>query len=70
MAFLLLSGLFALGTRTAAGLAVLCLVTGVAGTIGLKSHPVLEKAMMLMVLTLLVAILLFAFRPDSLVREL
>jgi hypothetical protein len=70
VAFLLLSGLFALGTRTAAGLAMLCLVTGVVGTIGLKRHPVLETAMMLIVLTLLAAILLFAFRPGNLLREL
>lgn len=70
VAFLLFSGLFALGTRTAAGLAVLCLVTGVLGTIGLKQNLVLEKAMTLMVLTLLAAILLFAFRPGNLLRDL
>jgi hypothetical protein len=68
VAFLLLSGLFALGTRTAAGLAVLCLVTGVLGTIGLKQNLLLEKTMMVMVLTLLAAILLFAFRPGNLLR--
>jgi hypothetical protein len=70
VAFLLLSGLFALGTRTAAGLAVLCLVTGVLGTIGLKQNLLLERAMMLMVLTLLAAILLFAFRPGNLTFSL
>ena len=70
VAFLLLSGLFALGTRSAAGLAVLCLVTGVLGTIGLKQNLLLEKTMMLMVLTLLVVILLFAFRPGNLLRDL
>lgn len=70
VAFLLLSGLFALGTRSAAGVAVLCLMTGVVGTIGLKQHLLLEKAMMLMVLTLLAAILLFAFRPGNLLRDL
>jgi hypothetical protein len=66
VAFLLLVGLFLLGAPMARVLAGLCLVTGVVGLLGLKRHPLLEWTTILIFLTLLFALLAFAFRPGSL----
>jgi len=66
VAFLLLAGLFLLEGRMAGVLAGLSLVTGVVGLLGLKRPPLLERAMLLMVVTILVALTSFAFWPGSL----
>lgn len=66
VAFLLLAGLFLLQGRMAGVLAVLCLVTGVVGLLGLMRHPWLETAVSLMGITILAALAALACCPGSL----
>ncbi|MEA2561597.1 MAG: hypothetical protein QOH06_3101 [Acidobacteriota bacterium] len=66
VAFLLLAGLFLVDAPMARVLAGLCLVTGVVGLIGLKDNPRLEWVTVLIAVTLLVTLIVFAFWPESL----
>ena len=62
----LLALAFLLDTRMAGVLAGLCFITGIVGVLGLMRHPRLEWAVSLMGITLLVTVMVFAFRPGSL----